>query len=147
MCQVALPAVRDEFMGSGTGQSLQESQSVNDVFYLRCVCLQGFHWWNCKSWRWRNFSLGSIWYKTNTQALLKQNLQRQCSHKKKTNNNKATPHLKTCWVSILILNDSQKHLCWKQSLIFRVSFFPAIAKGRSTLRFKSRGVCKNVYIQ
>lgn len=37
MCQVALPAVRDEFMGSGTGQSLQESQSVNDVFYLRCV--------------------------------------------------------------------------------------------------------------
>lgn len=67
--------------------------------------------------------------------------------KKTNNNNKATPHLKTCWVSILILNDSQKHLCWKQSLIFHVSFFPAIAKGRSTLRFKSRGVCKNVYIQ
>lgn len=66
--------------------SLQQKalQAAHNVFYLRCASFQGFHQHNCKSWRWRNFSPGSIWYTAKRQTLFKQNFhgghdQRHCS--------------------------------------------------------------------
>lgn len=103
---------------------------MSHAFYLRFICLWGFHHWNCESWRWRNFSPGSIWCTANTQILLKQHCHWGTA---------VTQNLKGFCINFKWFTEAPPFKATSDTLLRISSIQP--------LRFESRGVCKNVYIQ